>query len=599
MGATDVRPEDAFFAVTRTNSVLGGGTDNLDGLGYVNTLATGANSNTPGAAPANCNGSTPGATVNDLVGQAIKGQEVDSSQNKGSFNVLAFNVTGQDPFTCAVLPAMHTITVGAAPIVFIHSNQGGQLAGLTNANEIQLGQVFSGANPNASAFGLPAGAISAFVREPLSGTMNTTEATVFRHSSAFSTYRQSQEAGVNPSVNNPLNGPSRFRAIGSDREITAVKNAFANHGNDGIGYTFFSYRSLAPIAGSSGYSYIALNSVDPIWHNYVPGTEGIIDPGQPATPGQLPLNTPCGTAASSKAFPCAESTIWSRNTSYLTVGLTTTLYPSYSFPNVRNGSYPSWSVLRLIAGSAWINAQTLVNASQPYAVNAVPDYVPYGVVKAGTPAVVIDPGLQLVRAHYGCTQVTCGLNVLGTAVNPPFNFPEKGRDAGGAILPIGDIKVNLTQDALGTFIYFDTTGVTIPPPDTQPPTAPTGLTATAAGANQINLTWTASTDNVGVAGYMVFRNASRVGTTSSLFYSDTGLSANTTYTYTVSAFDAAGNVSPLSNPAVATTGSVVSQVSPFLWLIQRRGGWIWICEIHKQAVSQDGRECGLHLCRRR
>jgi chitodextrinase len=91
--------------------------------------------------------------------------------------------------------------------------------------------------------------------------------------------------------------------------------------------------------------------------------------------------------------------------------------------------------------------------------------------------------------------------------------------------------------------------------DTQPPTMPTDLTATAVSASQINLTWTAATDNVGVAGYHVFRDgdAMPIATLSGTSFADTGLTASTAHTYTVSAFDAAGNESAPSVPASATT----------------------------------------------
>jgi len=91
------------------------------------------------------------------------------------------------------------------------------------------------------------------------------------------------------------------------------------------------------------------------------------------------------------------------------------------------------------------------------------------------------------------------------------------------------------------------------PSDTTPPSVPINLTATAASFSQVNLTWTASTDNVGVTGYQIFRNGSQIGTTSSNNYADTGLSPSTLYTYTVAAFDAAGNTSAPSTPASATT----------------------------------------------
>jgi hypothetical protein len=100
---------------------------------------------------------------------------------------------------------------------------------------------------------------------------------------------------------------------------------------------------------------------------------------------------------------------------------------------------------------------------------------------------------------------------------------------------------------------FDYVRVWQLPPDTTPPSVPTNLTATAISSSQINLTWTASTDNVGVNGYNIFRNAAQVGTSPTNSYSDTGLSANTTYNYTVSAYDAGGNTSASSTAATATT----------------------------------------------
>jgi chitodextrinase len=89
--------------------------------------------------------------------------------------------------------------------------------------------------------------------------------------------------------------------------------------------------------------------------------------------------------------------------------------------------------------------------------------------------------------------------------------------------------------------------------DTQAPSAPTNLAATAVSSSQINLSWTASTDNVGVSGYSVYRNGALVGSPAAASYSDTGLTASTVYSYTVRARDAAGNVSAASNTASATT----------------------------------------------
>ena len=103
--------------------------------------------------------------------------------------------------------------------------------------------------------------------------------------------------------------------------------------------------------------------------------------------------------------------------------------------------------------------------------------------------------------------------------------------------------------------------------DTTPPSTPTGLTATATSVSQISLTWNASTDNVGVTGYKVFRNGNQVATPTTTAYNDTGLTANTTYDYTVSANDAAGNDSPKTAVVSAktladTTAPTVSLTAP-------------------------------------
>ena len=97
------------------------------------------------------------------------------------------------------------------------------------------------------------------------------------------------------------------------------------------------------------------------------------------------------------------------------------------------------------------------------------------------------------------------------------------------------------------------TAVLATTPDNVSPTVPADLAASAVGATQINLNWTASTDNVGVTEYKVYRNGTQVGTPSVTSYSDTGLASATTYSYTVAACDAAGNCSAQSTPPVSVT----------------------------------------------
>ncbi len=99
-------------------------------------------------------------------------------------------------------------------------------------------------------------------------------------------------------------------------------------------------------------------------------------------------------------------------------------------------------------------------------------------------------------------------------------------------------------------------------PDTQAPTAPSILTAIAVSSSKINLSWVASTDNVGVAGYRIYRGGIQIGTSAGNSYFNTDLSPSTTYTYTVAAYDTAGNVSGQSSPASATTQAPADTTSP-------------------------------------
>lgn len=89
--------------------------------------------------------------------------------------------------------------------------------------------------------------------------------------------------------------------------------------------------------------------------------------------------------------------------------------------------------------------------------------------------------------------------------------------------------------------------------DTTAPSVPTSLTATAVSSSAINLSWTASTDNVSVLAYRVYRDNNFIATSSSTSYSDTGLTASTLYAYTVSAVDTSLNESAQSATSSATT----------------------------------------------
>lgn len=113
----------------------------------------------------------------------------------------------------------------------------------------------------------------------------------------------------------------------------------------------------------------------------------------------------------------------------------------------------------------------------------------------------------------------------------------------------------IASDAAGNLSAASNNATATTPPDTTAPSAPTNLTAVGASSTTINLAWTASTDDVGVTGYQVYRDGggTPIGTVTTTSFSDTGLGIGSTHSYTVKAFDAANNTSVASNTATAST----------------------------------------------
>lgn len=101
--------------------------------------------------------------------------------------------------------------------------------------------------------------------------------------------------------------------------------------------------------------------------------------------------------------------------------------------------------------------------------------------------------------------------------------------------------------------FGPTVGRSIVVTDGQPPTVPTNLKANAISATQVNLSWNASTDNVGVSNYLVYRDSALIGASVTTNYADNSCIRETTYSFQVSAKDAAGNESAKSAAVQSTT----------------------------------------------
>ncbi|NOQ25922.1 MAG: T9SS type A sorting domain-containing protein [Bacteroidales bacterium] len=124
------------------------------------------------------------------------------------------------------------------------------------------------------------------------------------------------------------------------------------------------------------------------------------------------------------------------------------------------------------------------------------------------------------------------------------------------------MKYNAAQTACETFAYGEVEDYNITigggTPDTQAPTAPTNLSSSNITETSLSLSWTASTDNVGVTAYDVYQNGSLLGSVTGTSGDITGLTAATTYAYYVKAKDAAANVSSASSTLNVTTSSTAA-----------------------------------------
>ena len=115
-------------------------------------------------------------------------------------------------------------------------------------------------------------------------------------------------------------------------------------------------------------------------------------------------------------------------------------------------------------------------------------------------------------------------------------------------------------------------------PDTTPPSTPQNLSVTGSTSSTISLSWDPSDDNIGVAGYTVYRcrgvcsPMTSIATTTTSLFTDTNLASSTTYTYAVAAYDSSGKSSGLSSPAQGETqGSVVSYAT--ITFVQSAGNY--------------------------
>lgn len=329
VGATDVRPEDTKFATVRSLSPLGGTIVDPNPY-YNNPIGTILFAFGLGYASA---------------GNPNIGNPIQSSQSTAVAHPINFALFGQDPFGDGTHePAYQwvTIPVGAGPVVvFVNTTDASGLGNgkCLNINTSAFCGMLDGTlqrnidacePPTATVAGVPV-----FLREPISGTYNTTEFSTAASFQCLST----QEKNVNPAVQNPLNmagtiaGSNRARVIGTGEMVKTVAATA-----DSLGYAFWGYGNFSASNNNAPTNthYLTVDGNDPLYAN-----------------GANP----------SQAFPVPSGGV----------------FPPLSFPNIQNGTYRIWTTYRFVvpnlANYDW--ALLFAQIGQSDAASQYSDYIPF------------------------------------------------------------------------------------------------------------------------------------------------------------------------------------------------------------------------------
>lgn len=333
----------------------------------------------------------------------------DFGQNK-FFHLWNFAISGPDPHSSATVPTYAVSVVGAQPIIVAvspYGPTGTYTGGIYAASDIPafvLANFLEGvlARPTDLLGPTKNYAVSALIREPLSGTYNTMEMSNV-NSSQFHTSQDANACGPTPI--NPLHVASalganinggfayRRRVIGTGL-MTKELNLGSDAANDErIGYFFW---SASNVAGLSNVKYLTVNGADPLQTTYTNG----------ALPSSGSAGDPC--PANIEAPACS--------------GLIT-------FNGLNTGAYPIWSALRVVTATPVPTQMTALIAAAQTLTATQYDFVPA-------------TKLNVWRSHYYMTSIGVGtaangpnLNGTNDLCNPSGGaLPEQGGDAGGAII---------------------------------------------------------------------------------------------------------------------------------------------------------------------
>jgi hypothetical protein len=458
VGLTDIRPEDASFATKRL-------------------ICTTRNATTT------CLGDQTAANI---------GGNITSNQGTGAFaQPVGFALPGEkDPFntTLTVPTTFVTYPVGAAPVVFVANNNAAPfsnpnlVSGVTpdlkaTGQSYPLANLFDGStscDTNNLAFGGPGTqggtALTIFLREPLSGTMNTTEFNLFRSEANVTDSQEGANGGAamnfsggNTGTGTPCTGNGqRSRAIGTGEVVGSTTGGTGNAAYgvlgtpNSMGYIFTGWANLAKYKGSANYQYLTIDNIDPLFA--APTAYG------ECVSGGVPTGQVCGANEACSTGTCTPGGNTAQTVPYCSTSVCTSdLWPSYtdahtgyttpagaSYPNVRNGLYKAWTLYRWIAQSSTdpYGPSLVAQEAQNYVNEDVADFIPFAACPPGQGNTCSTPtdGLSVYRSHFKPAAVTekCPTTAdpsNGSATTANTNDggntlgggPECGGDVGGLI----------------------------------------------------------------------------------------------------------------------------------------------------------------------
>jgi hypothetical protein len=498
VGATDVRPEDALYATTRALTSYNGYSVAVSSTGTANAVTKVGTGQMTGLGYNTANNGT--CTPSTAVGCTI----VDSFDQGKTFNVVNFKLSGADPLAGGTLPAYTTLTTGAEPVLaFVHN--GTVFGGTTdstytyhNINKQVLAQVFSGQThctgdlltSSAAGHGDP---IQVIEREPLSGTYNTFEFTAVRTlggsanplylptgtttlppvSNAYNGQEAFNDPAALPGGNgtacsitsgypqancfnplfleNPVNEctesgflPVRLRAIGTGEEVKATVATYnTGAGNaaldNSIGYAFWGYGNFAPLCSTTGGTtscpgsyighYLTVDSIDPLF----------------TTPGGALDSTPNPAGA--------------YNPPYCNVNGTSQTCFSIPFTHILDGSYPLWSMLRVVTMAATSGKTVtpipvlnmVAEAELSTASDGLSDFVPFLNTVTGSLTTgkwtgnlnlfayrshYLQSGIKPANGHTGCAGTFTGVSLQGGRTGATTCLVDFGGDVGGSVVTV-------------------------------------------------------------------------------------------------------------------------------------------------------------------